>query len=85
MKRSATLLPGEKAARIDKVHPDQSNTTLEDDIVVFQRLIDLGSATSNVLQELSAAGRIGIQIVELINVRPYAPFFRARLTNQLCE
>ena len=81
MKRSAsssTLLSGPrapppKAARIDKAHcPDQSKAILDYAIAVFQRLTDLGSATLNAL-ELSAAGQIGIQIVEIINVRPNTP------------
>jgi hypothetical protein len=73
MKRSASeILSGAssaKAARIHKTHPDQSKTILDNAIAVFRRLTDLGSATFNVL-ELSAAGQIGIQIVEIINVRP---------------
>ena len=77
MKGSASpLLSGPsspKAARIDNEHPDQSKTILDTAIAVFQRLTDLGSATFNVL-ELSAAGQIGIQIVEIINVRPNTPF-----------
>ena len=81
MKRSAsTLLSGAssaKAARLDKAHPDQSKTILDNAIAVFQRLTDLGSATFNVL-ELSAAGQIGIQIVDIINVRPNSPFFDER-------
>jgi hypothetical protein len=78
MKRSASaLLSGAssaKAARIDKTHPEQSKTILDNAIAVFQRLTDLGSATFNV-RELSAAGQIGIQIVEIINVRPKTLFF----------
>jgi hypothetical protein len=58
MKRSAsTLLSGAsspKAARIDKAHPDQSKTILDNALAVFQRLTDLGFATFNL--ELSAAG-----------------------------
>jgi hypothetical protein len=81
MKRSAsTLLSGAssaKVARIDKAHLDRSKTILDDAIAVFQRLNDLGSATFNVL-ELSAAGQIGIQIVEIINVRPKTLFFDER-------
>jgi hypothetical protein len=81
MKRPAsTLLSGAssaKAARIDNAHPDHSKTILDDAIAVFQRLTDIGSATSNVL-ELSAAGQIGIQIVEIINVRPKTLFFEER-------
>jgi hypothetical protein len=78
MKRSAsTLLSGAsspEAARIDKAHPDQSKTILNNALAVFQRLTDLGSATFNLL-ELSAAGQIGIHIVEIINVRPKTLFF----------
>jgi hypothetical protein len=81
MKRSASkLLSGAssaKAARVDKAHPEQSKTILDNAIAVFQRLTDLGSATFNV-RELSAAGQIGIQIVEIINVRPKTPFFDER-------
>ena len=81
MKRSAsTLLSGAsspKSARIDKAHPDQSKTILDNALTVFQRLTDLGSATFNLL-ELSAAGQIGIQIVEIINVRPKTLFFDER-------
>jgi len=81
MKRSAsTSLSGAssaKAARLDKVHPDQSKTILDNALTVFQRLTDLGSATFNLL-ELSAAGQIGIQIVEIINVRPKTLFFDER-------
>ena len=77
MKRSASALPSgassPEAAPIDKAHTDQSKTILDNAIAVFQRLTDLGSATLNVL-ELSAAGEIGIQIVELINVRLTTPF-----------
>jgi hypothetical protein len=72
MKRSASAsLSGgsAKVARIDKAHPDQSKTILDNAIAVFQRLTDLGSATFNVL-ELSAAGKIGIQIAEIIKVIP---------------
>jgi len=46
-------------------------------LTVFQRLTDLGSATFNLL-ELSAAAKIGIQIVEIINVRPKTLFFDER-------
>ena len=81
MKRSAsTSLSGAsspKAARIDTALPDQSKTILDNALAVFQRLTDLGSATSTVL-ELSAAGQIGIQIVEIIKVRPNSPFFDER-------
>jgi hypothetical protein len=81
MKRSAsTLLSGAsspKAARIDTAHPDQSKTILDNALTVFQRLTNLGSATLNLL-ELSAAGQIGIQIVEIINVRPKTLFFDER-------
>ena len=81
MKRFASKLlsraSSAKAARIDKAHPDQSKTILDNAIAVFQRLTDLGSATSTVL-ELSAAGQIGIQIVEIIKVRPNSPFFDER-------
>ena len=77
MKRSASpLLSGPsspKAARIDKAHPDHSETLLDDAIAVFQRLNDLECGTVNVL-ELSTAGQIGVQIVEIINVRPKIPF-----------
>ena len=70
MKRSPSpLLSGAsspKAARIDKAHPDHSETLLDDAIAVFQRLNDV--------LELSAAGQIGVQIVEIINVRPKTPF-----------
>ncbi|KIM71373.1 hypothetical protein PILCRDRAFT_17131 [Piloderma croceum F 1598] len=69
MKRSAsTLLLGAslaKAARIDKVHPDQSKTIRDNAIAVFQQLTNVGSTTFNVL-ELSVAGQIGIQIAEII-------------------
>jgi hypothetical protein len=82
MKRSAsTSLSGAsspKAARIDKAHPDQSKTILDNALAVFQRLTDLGSATFNLL-ELSAACQIGIQIVEIINVRPKTLFFDERI------
>jgi hypothetical protein len=86
MKRSAsTLLSGAsplKAARIDQALPDQSKTILDNALAVFQRLTDLGPATFNLL-ELSAAGQFGIQIVEIINVRPKTLFFlRAKLTNR---
>jgi hypothetical protein len=77
---SSTLLSGAssaKAAWVDKAHPDQSKTTLDNAIAVFQRLTDLGSATFSV-RELSAAGQIGIQIVEIINVRPKTLFFDER-------
>jgi hypothetical protein len=43
-------------------------------MAVFQLLTDIGSAAFNVL-ELSAAGQIGIQIVEIINVRLKTLFF----------
>jgi len=73
MKRSAsTLLSGAsspEAARI--AQPDQSKTILDNALAVFT---DLGSATFNLL-ELSAAAKIGIQIVEIINVRPKTLFF----------
>ena len=86
MKRSAsTLLSGAssaKAARIDKAHLDRSKTILDDAIAVFQRLNDLGSATFNVL-ELSAAGQIGIQIVEIINVRPKTLFFDEQIDESI--
>jgi hypothetical protein len=81
MKRSAsTLLSGAslaKAARIDKAHTDHSKTILDNAVAVFQRLTDIGSATFNVL-ELSAASQIGIQIVEIVNVRPKTPLFEER-------
>jgi len=80
MKRSSISLSGAssaKAARLDKVHPDQSKTILDNALTVFQRLTDLGSATFNLL-ELSVAGKIGIQIVEIINVRPKTLFFDER-------
>jgi hypothetical protein len=44
---------------------------------MFQRLTDLGSATFDLL-ELSAAGKVGIQIVEIINVSPKTLFFDER-------
>ena len=79
MKRSASPLLSEasspKAARID---PDHSKAILDDAIAVFQRLIDLGCGTVNVL-EFSAAGQIGVQIVEIINVRPTTPFFEREI------
>jgi hypothetical protein len=81
MERSpSTLLSGAsspKAAQIDKAHPDQSKTILDNALAVFQRLTDLGSATFN-HHELSAAGQIGIQIVDIINVRPKTLFFDER-------
>ena len=81
MKRStSTLLSGAsspKVARIDKAHPDQSKTILDNALAVFQRLTDLRSATFSLL-ELSAAGQIAIQIVEIINVRPKTLFFDER-------
>ena len=46
---------------------------LDDAIAVFQQLNDLECGTVNVL-ELSTAGQIGVQIVEIINVRPKTPF-----------
>ena len=77
MKRSASpLLSGPsspKAARIDKAHPDHLKKILDDAIAVFQRFNDLECGTVHVL-ELSTAGQIGIQIVEIINVRPTTPF-----------
>jgi hypothetical protein len=76
MKRSASKLPpgapSAKAARTAETYPDQSTTTLDNAIVVFQRLTDLGSATFNAL-ELTAAGQIGIQIIEIVKVRPKTP------------
>jgi hypothetical protein len=47
-------------------------TILDNAIVVFQRFIDLGSSTFNVL-ELAAAGQIGVQIVEIVQVRWKTP------------
>jgi hypothetical protein len=44
---------------------------LDNALAVFQRLTDLGPATFNLL----AAGQIGIQIVEIINVGPKTLFF----------
>jgi hypothetical protein len=75
MKRFASkLLPGasSKAVRKAEARPDQSTTILDDAIVVFQRLIDLGSSTFNVL-ELAVAGQIGVQIVEIVKVRWKTP------------
>ena len=76
MKRfTSKLLAGAspaKAVRKAETRPDQSTTILNNATVVFQRLTDLGSATSNVV-ELPVAGRIGTQIVEIIKVRPKTP------------
>jgi hypothetical protein len=73
MKRFASkLLAGASPARVVRkaeVRPDQSTTILNNATVVFQRLTDLGSAGSNVV-ELPVAGRIGTQIVEIVKVRP---------------
>ena len=81
MKRSASPsvsgASSPKAARIDKAHPDHSRTNLDNAIAVFKWLNDLGRGTVNVL-ELSAAGQIGVQIVEIINVRPKTPFSEKR-------
>jgi hypothetical protein len=78
MKRFASKSPPRtspaKVARKYEAHPDQSTTILDNAIVVFQRLADLGSATFN-LPELPAAGRIGIQIVEIFKVRWKTPVF----------
>ena len=75
MKRSASpLLSGASSPKID---PDHSKAILDDAIAVFQRLIDLGCGTVNVL-EFSAAGQIGVQIVEIINVRPTTPLYETR-------
>jgi hypothetical protein len=62
----STLFSSWKAAWISK-------TILDNATAVFQRLrvTDLGPATF----ELSAAGQIGIQIVEIIKVRPKTPIF----------
>ena len=76
MKRFASeLLPGAppaKAFRKDEAKADQSTTILDDAVIVFQRLTDLGLAACNV-PELPAASRIGIQIVEIFKVRPNPP------------
>ena len=81
MKRSASTslsgAPSAKLSRIGKAHPDQSKTILDNAVAVFQRLTDLGPATFNV-RELLAAGQIGIQIVEIIDVRPKTLFFGER-------
>jgi len=70
MKRFASkLLPGAssaKAVQKDEAHP---HPILDNATTVFQQLSDLGSATFNIL-ELQAAGKIGIQIVEICGVRP---------------
>ena len=72
MKRfTSKLLGGASPAKADRkaeTRPDQSTTILNNASVVFQRLTDLGSATSNVV-ELPVAGRIGTQIVEIVKVR----------------
>jgi hypothetical protein len=69
----STLFSSWKAAWINKV---QSKTILDNATAVFQRLrvTDLGPATF----ELSAAGQIGIQIVEIIKVRSKTPIFDKR-------
>ena len=55
-----------------EAHPDHSTMILDDAIVVFQGFTDLQSATFSV-PELSAAGQIGIQIVEIFKVRLKTP------------
>ena len=76
MKRFASeLLPGAppaKAFRKDNAKADQSAMILNDAVIVFQRLTNLGSAACNV-PELPVAGRVGIQIVEIFKVRPNPP------------
>ena len=57
-----------KTVQKHQAHPDQLNMILDDAVTVFQQLTDFGSSTSNVL-ELEAAGKIGIQIVEICRVR----------------
>ena len=72
MKRFASkLLPralSAKAVRKVEAHSDQLTTILDNAIVVFQHLIDLESVTFDIPQ-LPAAGRIGIQIVDIVKVR----------------
>jgi hypothetical protein len=57
-----------KAVQKDEAHPDP---ILDNATTVFQQL---SSATFNV-PELQAAGKIGIQIVEICRVRPKTPVF----------
>ena len=58
-----------KAVQKNEAQPNQSRTILDNAIGVFQQLTDLGSATFNIL-DLSTAGAIGIQIVEISKVIP---------------
>ena len=74
-KFASKLLPraySAKAVQKDNAHLDQSNTILDNAIAVLQQLADLESATFNVL-ELRAAVQIGIQIAEILKVRPKTP------------
>jgi hypothetical protein len=72
MKRFASKLlrkaPSGKAVQNATAHPDQLTSILDNAMVVFQQVTDLGSTTPNV-PELPAAGQIGIEIVQIIKVR----------------
>ena len=65
------LLPLARAVQKDEAHP---HPILDNATTVFQQLSDLDSATFNVLG-LQAAGKIGIQIVEICRVGPKTPVF----------
>jgi hypothetical protein len=74
MKRFASKLlrkaPSGKAVQNATAHPDQLTSILDNAMVVFQQVTDLGSTTSGSnVPELPAAGQIGIEIVEIIKVR----------------
>jgi len=74
---ASKLLPRALSAEAGR-QADESTMFLDNALVVFQQLIDLGSATFNI-PELPAAGKIGIEIVAICNVRQ--SFIQAKLTD----
>jgi hypothetical protein len=59
--------PSVNATQNATAHPDQLTMIPDNAMVVFQRV---GSNTTSNIPELPAVGQIGIEIVEIIKVRP---------------